>query len=264
MEQSIIKYHVVDNSIPDELSSDENYNIIQTIIDENKYAKDTEIIVKIASDNEIIKHEWKFIKQLKKYVPTGLPKYLSGPLKYNGKLVLMMPHYPIGSIISNTWDNDNLDILKSLVYQVFINIFLNYHYSGFIYNNLNNNCFEKILIEKTKVPHLLYWFQSPYENIIRMFRAETLGYKAMINDFEDCYYVHKKDGIEDYWKSIYNLINSVQTDLIDNNYMISINNFKTITNFIKKQMDMKGDYNNSIRLNVLLSRSKYKIIKVHS
>jgi len=264
METNIIKYHIIDNSISDELSNDENYNIIKTIIDENIYSKDKEIIVKITNNNEIIKDEWKFIKQLKKYVPTGIPKYLCAPQKYDGKLVLMMPYYPIGSISSNIWDNDNLDILKSLVYQVFINMFLNYHYSGFIYNNLNNNCFDKILIEKTKVPHLLYWFQSPCENIIRMFRAELLGYKAIVNDFEDCYYVHKTDGIEHYWKSIYNLINSVQTDLIDNGYMISINNFKTITNFIKKQIDIKGDYNNSIRLNVLLSRSKYKLIKIHS
>jgi hypothetical protein len=264
MEQSIIKYHIIDNEISDELLNDENYNIIKTIIDENKYSKDNEIIVKISNNNEIIKDEWKFIKQLKKYVPTGLPKYLCPPQKYDGKLVLMMPHYPIGSISSNTWDNDNLDILKSLIYQVFVNIFLNFHFSGFIYNNLNTNCFDKILIEKTKVHQLLYMFQSPNENIIRMFRADTLGYKAIINDFEDCFYVHKTDGIEKYWQSIYNLINCIQTDLVDNNYMVTINNFKTITNFIKKQMDMKGDYSNSIRLNVLLSRSKYKIVKINS
>jgi hypothetical protein len=65
METNIIKYHIIDNEISDEFSNDENYNIIKTIIDENKYSKDKEIIVKISNNNEIIKDEWKFIKQLK-------------------------------------------------------------------------------------------------------------------------------------------------------------------------------------------------------
>jgi hypothetical protein len=37
--------------------------------------------------------------------------------------------------------------------------------------------------------------------------------------------VLKTDGIEKYWQSIYNLINCIQTDLVDNNYMVTINNF---------------------------------------
>ena len=42
----------------------------------------TNIVIKIGEKDEII-YEWNIIKNLRKYIPKGIPKYISSPKKYN-------------------------------------------------------------------------------------------------------------------------------------------------------------------------------------
>ncbi len=213
-----------------------------------------DIVIKVG-EIENIKNEWKIIKNLRKYIPSGLPKYISSPKKYKNKMVLIMPFYQYNSIYKAVWGLDNIEILKSLINQVFINIFLNFHYFGFIYKNLEQDCFNKIFINDTEEETFKYSYQSKYETSKRTLIIDTNGYQAIISDFENCYYVHKKDGIVDYWKSINNFIDSINIDLL-----ITMNNYKTIKNFIETQIQIKGDYDNSIQLYNLLLLCKYKFI----
>lgn len=220
----------------------------------NTWGKDKDIVIKVG-ETEDIKNEWQIIKNLKKYIPSGLPKYLSSPKKYNNKLVLLLPFYQYNSIKKAIWGMDNIEILKSLINQVFLNMFLNFHYFGLIYKNLDENCFDKILINEIDENTISYSYHSPYEKTKRVFLQETNGYQAVITDFEKCYYVHKKDGIIKYWQSIYNFIQHINTDL-----MVKMNNFKTILEFIETQIKIHGDYDNSIKLYNLLLYTKYNLI----
>ncbi len=212
----------------------------------------TNIVIKVGEKDEII-YEWNIIKNLRKYIPKGIPKYISSPKKYNNKMALLLPFYEYNSIYKAIWDNENLIVLKSLIVQVFIHMFLSYHYFGFIYRIKDNMFFNKILINETKDETINYLYQSSNESYKRILIVDTNGYHAIMTDFENSYYVHKKDGIKDYWESIYNLIESI------NNLFITMHNYKIIINFIKKQIEIRGDYDNSIKLYNLLLNSKYEL-----
>ncbi len=213
------------------------------------------IVIKVG-DIENIKKEWKIIRNVKKYIKTGLPNYVCSPKKYNNKMILILPFYQFNSIYKAVWDIDNIKILKSLINQVFVNMFLYYHYYGLIYKIQNDEIlFNKILINETNERIFRYSYQSIYETNKRTLQLDTNGYEAIMTDFENCYYVHKKDGILDYWNSIYNFIDSIYFDL-----MITIDNINIIKSFIKTQINIKGDYDNSIKLYYLLLLSEYKII----
>ncbi len=204
---------------------------------------------------DTIKYEWNIIKNLKKYISNGIPKYYGSPKKYKNKMVLILPFYQYNSIYKAVWASDNIEILKSLINQVFMNLFLSFHYFGFIYNiNDDESIFNKILIDETDETTFKYNYQSPYESSRRTFMLETNGYQSILTDFENSYFVHKKDGVIKYWESIYRFIN----DLGDLN--ITMNNINQIKNFIKTQIEIKGDYDNSIKLYYLLLLSKYKFV----
>ncbi len=225
---------------------------IKSIINNNN---NNNIVIKIGNIEDI-KYEWNIIKNLRKYIPNGIPKYICSPKKYKNKLVLMTPFYQYNSIYKAVWGLDNIDILKTLINQVFINMFLSYHYFGFIYRQDNDkNILNKIFINETDEETFKYSYKSHYETSKRTFILETNGYQAIMTDFENSYYVHKKDGIDDYWQSIYNFIQSIKLFLME--LMINMNNYKTIINFIENQMEIKGDYDNSIKLHYLLLSSKY-------
>lgn len=213
---------------------------------------DKDLVIKIG-EIEDIKKEWNIIKNLRKYIKSGLPKYLDSPKKYDNKMILILPFYQYNSIKKAVWGIDNIDILKSLINQVFINIFLSFHYFGLVYK-INDNFLNKILINEIDEPIFKYNYQSPYEKSKRTFIIETQGYQAVITDLENSYYVYKKNGIDDYWRNIYNFIESINTVL-----MIKINNYNAIVNFIERQLEIGGDYDNSIKLHLLLSSSKLSI-----
>jgi hypothetical protein len=245
------------------LSLENPHNIIlQAIIDEDKYVNE-DIIVKFSADNELIKTEWNNIKKLRKYIPSGLPKYIRFPKMYKKTLVLMTPYYELGSISDNEWNYNNLEVLNSLINQVFINMFLNFHYYGFIYDNFNENCFDNILVEESENLNIFYNFRSPNEKKLRIFIIPNFGYRAMIINFEKCRCVDKTDGILEYWNSVYHFINSIKTDLIRNGIMITMNNFNKVMKYIKYQIDTKGHYDNSIKLHTMLLSSKYKLIDIN-
>jgi hypothetical protein len=241
--------------------------IDETIDIKHILKKDKDIVVKIGDEN-IIKTEWGMIKHLRKYVPIGLPKYICYPKKYNKKLVIQMPYYPIGNINNIVWTDKNLIILHSLINQIFISMFLNFHYFGFIYNNLSKpNCVKNILIKEnnntstsTSTSSICISYRSPYENIIRMLRVKTYGYEANIVDFEDCFYVLKKDNGDRYWSSVYDFINNMNNSIfIPNN--IKVSNLDDIFMFIKKEIENNGDYDNSVALHILLLKSKYTMLE---
>ncbi len=213
------------------------------------------MVIKVGEKEDII-YEWNIIKNLRKYIPNGISKYICSPKKYNNKMVILIPFYQYNSIYKSVWDNNNFIIFKSLIIQVFIHMFLSYHYFGFIYRT-NDNIFKKILINETNNETIKHLYQSPNESSKRILILKTNGYEAIMTDFEKSYYVHKKDGIKDYWNSIYNFIESI------NSLMITMNNYKIIINFIKNQIDTKSEYDNSIKLYYLLSNSVYKLNSVN-
>lgn len=232
-----------------------NFNdTLKSIIDNININID--IVIKIG-DIDTIKYEWNIIKNLRKYIPNGIPKYICSPKKYNNKMALILPFYQYNSIYKAVWGMDNIDILKSLINQVFINMFLSFHYFGFVYIT-NNNFFKKILIDETEEETFKYSYKSHYETSMRTFILETNGYKAIMTDFDKSNFVHKKDGIINYWKSIYNFIQSI------NELDIKINNYNTIINFIETQIQIGGDYDNSIKLHYLLLSSKYKLNVIYN
>lgn len=248
------------------------YNII------NNTSRHNNIVIKIGNTNRTIEKEYKIGNALEKTHIPGFIKYMclfncfdntyyninehikqplcSAPhTKDNEKVVLIMPYIAEGSVKNFNWTLQHSNILKSVLSQTVMSLFLAYHTIGFLHNDIH---LDNILIKKTKKTHISY----EYDNII----IPSYGYKIVILDFDSSMINVNKDlTIEFYWANLENMLSRVNTDLktklINGDIINMVELAQNILSYIDKQKQIKGNYINTLVLINMINTSTIRIIQ---
>ncbi len=285
-ENAANKYHIdcsqleknpesMEVSINNVIQNTNDITVLKSVINDNTITnKYRNIVIKIGKINKTIEKEFMIGKQLEKEKIIGFINFMClffcfdntyTNIKQNTltsicsaknmddqkKSVLIMPFIPNGSIRKFNWMHDNFDILKSVLQQTVMSIFIAYEKCGFIHGDLH---LDNILLKKTKKSIMTY-----EQNI----EIKTHGYKIIIMDFDSSFInIDIINGIEFYWLNLYNMISRVNSDLGNSNGdKVSMNNMSQITSFIETQRINKKSYKNTSKLLDLIKDSSFVIIK---
>ena len=174
-----------------------------------------------------------------------------------------MPYINEGSIKNFKWNKDKYDALKSVISQTIMSVFMAYKLCGFLHNDLH---LDNILIKKTKKETFNYKFNDEKDkdkNKVIEINIKSHGYKIVIMDFESSMInVKDKDGLEFYWKNLYNMVSRCNLDLKnEDGDDVSIFDLSIITSFIEKQKQSKGSIINTLILLDMIKDAKFIITK---
>ena len=263
--------------------------LINTITNKNivnNSSKNKNIVVKISPINRTLEKEYKIGTVLEEIKVPGFIKYMclfncfdntyynikedvKKPLcsakhtEENKKVVLIMPYIADGSIKNFNWTEHKLDILKSVLSQSIMSLFLAYHKIGFLHNDIH---LDNILIKKTKKQYIDYDYENENNTHSKHNKIQipTHGYKIVILDFDSSMInVNKDIAIEFYWSNLENMLSRVNTDLRTKNGDIinMIELAKDILSFISKQKLVKGNYFETLKLLDMINISTIRIIQ---
>jgi len=252
-------------------------SILTAFIDNPKIiTKHKHIVIKIGKENKTIEKEYTIGIALNKEKLVGFIQFIclfdcfddtnktdlipingicNGEQKQeNKKNVLIMPFFVDGSIKNYNWLKDKFIILKSLLQQAIMSIFIAYHKLGFLHGDLH---LDNILMKRTTKNNLCYECDGIQKQI------DTNGYKIAIMDFDSSWIgVDKKKCIEFYWLNIYNMLSRVSIDLTNHNSdKIGLDNNIKILLFITKQKDNKTDCINTLKLLNMIDDAEIQITK---
>lgn len=256
----IINEHIIKNK--------SDITVFKSVIDKVISAKHKHIVLKIGKINKTIEKEFYighlletnnipgFIHYMclfqcydntyqllenKKYDIKNLHICTAKPDNDIIKSILVMPFIQEDSIKNYKWNNDKYNILKSVIQQSILSIFMAYHKLGFIHNDLH---LDNILLKKTKKDVITY------QTDIFNYNIKSYGYKVIIMDFDSSFVnIDKNVGNQTYWHNLLNMISRLQTDLktIDED-RINILNFSKIISFIEKNLQNNISYLKTSRL----------------
>jgi len=257
--------------------------ILQSIIsDKNITSKHKNIVVKIGKLNKTIEKEYQIGKYLEKLQLTGFINYIclfncydntynnielnktdksvcsAKKEEDNLKTVLIMPYIQEGSLKNFKWNSDKYHVLKSVLLQTIMSVFLAYQSCGFLHNDLH---LDNILIKKTKKESFSYQLEDEKTKTIHNFNIKTYGYKIVIMDFESSMIVIKnKDGIRTYWNNLLNMISRLHYDLKNKDGdRVAILDLSDITLFIEKQESLNGQIINTLQLLEMIKKIKFVV-----
>jgi hypothetical protein len=181
------------------------------------------IIMKIGIKNNIIR-EYN-ISNILLTIP-GFIKYLCyytcNNDKTNNLHILLMKEY-MSDIKSYKWNKHNFKLLKSLLKQIFLSLYIAFKKYGFIHNDIHYGNF---LLKKQKKDIIIYKYND------NEFKINSEGYSIIITDFEN--------SIFDKEKKVYNIICSDFMNIInfiDSVLKISIKNSNLIINLLSNKKD---------------------------
>ena len=255
-----------------------NITILESIInDKNITSKQKHIVVKIGNINKRIENEFMIGKFLEKHNLTGFIKYMclftchddiyqkidTNNIKSlslcnakkedeNMKAILVMPFISEGSIRNFKWNPDKYNVLKSIIQQTIMSVFIAYQKYGFLHNDMH---LDNILVKKTKKETIEY----EYENR----KIKTYGYKIVIMDFESSLInVEHSVGNMAYWQNLLNMLSRLNFDITNKDGdTVHLDNMNDITGHIIQQQNMKSSAFNSIKLLDMIDNAKIKIIE---
>ena len=136
-----------------------------------------------------------------------------------------------------------------------------YKLCGFLHNDLH---LDNILVKKTKKETFNYKFKNEKDkNKDIEINIKADGYKIVIMDFESSMInVKDKDGLEFYWKNLYNMVSRCNLDLKnEDGDDVSIFDLSNIISFIEKQKQSKGSIINTLILLDMIKDAKFIITK---
>ena len=245
------------------IRNQKDISILSAVIQEKKNQNQRHIVVKIGREDRTIEKEYNYGKELEKTKIPGFINYmclfsciddthLRGETPHeickgkednpeNHKKVLIMPYIMGGSIKYFDWNSNNFHILKSVLLQTLMSIFLAFHKVGFIHGDLH---LDNILLKKTKKQEITYVLGD------QTYSIPTNGYKIVIMDFDSSWmHVNKEEAIEFYWLDVYNMISRVNLDLSSKkgNRVIMNDNIK-ILNYIQNQRLKRADAKNTLKI----------------
>jgi hypothetical protein len=93
--------------------------------------------------------------------------------------VIIMPHFPLGSIAKYKWTEDNLSILKTSIKHAMLSVINAFQARGIIHGDLHIG---NVLLESTKQTHITYNIDG-----IGEFTIPTHGIRTWIMDFENSF-----------------------------------------------------------------------------
>ena len=254
----------------------------------NNKSNHKNIVVKIGSTKRTIEKEYKIGKTLEAQNIIGFIIYMclfncfdntyynikediqkplcsAKHIDENEKVVLIMPYIAEGSIKNFNWTLEKFDILKSVLLQSVMSLFLAYHKLGFLHNDIH---LDNILIKKTKKQYIEYEYDTIMKhngktNDTNNIKIPTNGYKIVILDFDSSMINLDKDiGIEFYWSNLENMLSRINTDLKTKSGDIinMVDLAKNILSFISKQKQSKGHYFETLKLLDMINTSTIKLI----
>lgn len=283
------KYYINCDELPKEPNSITNeqlltYNrqndvsVYKALINFSKHnKKNKHIVIKIGYKDKRIYHEFNIGNLLYQYKIPGFIKYIcilncddvlkdSPKTETNictnrsSKEILLMPFINGPCIAGYKWNNQDSNIIKSVLKQIILSCFYAFETIGFIHNDLH---MENIFMKPTKQEIINYGDIS----------IQLYGYKIVINDFDKSFVNLKIDTETDrktyiarnssgYWNDLKRVFHEISIVMIDNNIRIPI--IDEIIQFIGKSLDKKTDYKKSLDLLeminniVLISQPKYQ------
>jgi hypothetical protein len=280
------KYYINCDDLPKEPNSITNeqlitYNIqndveiYKALINFTKHnKKNKHIVMKIGYKDKRIHHEFKIGTLLYQYKIPGFIKYIcildcdDVSLKEDtptpkpdqhvctnreSKEILLMPFIHGHCIANFTWREQDSNIMKSLLKQIFFSCYVAFEIIGFIHNDLH---MENVFMKPTKQEFIHYG-----ENIA----IKTYGYKIVINDFDKSFVIptlmqQNTEGVDSenirrtyliqnssgFWKDLKRVFLELSIVMIDNDILIPIIN--KILVFIDKCLEKNTDYKRSFEL----------------
>jgi thiamine kinase-like enzyme len=261
--------------------------ILQSILaDKSITSKHKNIVVKIGKINKTIEKEYKIGKYLENLNLTGFINYIclfncydntfnNIELKIknldkslcsakkdedNLKSVVIMPYIQEGSIRNFKWNSDKYDVLKAVLLQTVMSVFIVYQLCGFLHNDLH---LDNILIKKTKKEMLTYQLEDDKKENVKTINIETYGYKIVIMDFESSMLVIKnKDGLRVYWNNLLNMFSRLHYDLKNKDGdRVAILDLSNITSFIEKQEILNSQIIHTLQLLDMIKKMKFIVIE---
>jgi hypothetical protein len=279
------KYHIdciklekrvdsIEVSIENVMQNVDDVSILRAVLDDAEITKtNRNIVIKIGKVNKTIETEYNTGKILENSKLNGyinfmcifdcydntfdnikknkLKKICSGEKTDDQqKSVLIMPFIQYGSIKNFNWNDDNFDILKSVLQQIIMSSLTAYEKCGFIHNDLH---LDNVLLKKTK-KHVISYDKKD---------IKTCGYKIVIMDFDRSFInIDIESGIDFYWLNLYNVLSRVNTDLDKpNGDKIIIDNITKITSFIENQRINKKSHMNAVKLLDIINDSTFSILQ---
>lgn len=145
--------------------------------------------------------------------------------------ILVMKEYPLGDIKYYNWNKENFHILKSLIKQILVSLFIAYQLYGFIHNDVH---FGNFLIKNDSAKNKI--INYPTLNI----SIETFGYMAIIMDFENSLFDESKTNYDFLYKMFEQIICGIDWYLdIKTNNIEQIKEYLTLHIKTKKIIDIK-------------------------
>jgi hypothetical protein len=267
------------------IKNNNDVTILESIItDKTITSKQKHIVVKIGNISKTIEKEFYIGKILENKNISGFIRYMCLFVCYdnsyhninenkvhqlcsakkeeeNKKAILVMPFIQEGSIKNFNWFNgDKFDILKSILQQVILSLFISYKSCGFLHNDLH---LDNILLKKTKKQSIDYILDEKGTTNTNI-SIKTHGYKALIMDFDSSMInVDIKTGIAFYWRNIYNMMSRIETDLKNKKSVITVSNNNNLISFISEQSTNNNCHDmlkQTIKLVDMIDDMKFKII----
>ena len=283
------KYYINCDDLPKEPNSITNeqlitYNIqndveiYKALINFTKHnKKNKHIVMKIGYKDKRIHHEFKIGTLLYQYKIPGFIKYIcildcdDVSLKEDtptpkpdqhvctnreSKEILLMPFIHGHCIANFTWREQDSNIMKSLLKQIFFSCYVAFEIIGFIHSDLH---MENIFMKPTKQEFIHYG-----ENI----DIKTYGYKIVINDFDKSFVIptlmmrqntssaidtenirrtYLAQNSSGFWKDLERVFLELSIVTNNNNIRVAIIN-EIILPFISKSISKKTDYKKSFEI----------------
>lgn len=137
--------------------------------------------------------------------------------------ILLMKEY-ICDMKKYNWNEDNFNLLKSLLKQLFLSLYIAFKNFGFIHNNVH---FGNFLLKKNKKDKILYLYNN--ENI----EIDLFGFSIIIMDFENHLIDTNKKAYNIICKEFEKIINNIKYEL-----NIIISNVEIINNYLSKYTEL--------------------------
>lgn len=175
----------------------------------------------------------------------------------NLKKVLVMPYIQGGSVEDFSWNVGNVHILKNLLIQAVLALYVAYDAIGFLHGDLHLG---NILCKETKRRTLVYKSQNVGEITIK-----TEGYKVVIMDFEKSETRVEKNGLSNvsFWNNIYIMLQRVNTLSPNNGERLQWENDEIIQ-FVKEARKRKYpcEREHVIKLQEMMDKSVFEFFEV--
>jgi len=189
------------------------------------------IVIKIGNDNKLY-HEYMIGRKLKSI--KGFVKFIcyfecddnfydyftkeSGYLckgPGNSMKVILMPHFPLGSLAAYVWTNENCRVLKSCIKMACLTICDAYEKKGIVHGDFHGG---NVMLKETRQREITY------DNNISI---PTYGYRTWIMDFENSQIVEGARGRADHFYDMKRFITVLPTFItgIDKGALGTIINF---------------------------------------